>query len=115
MVVFCSYTVACTLGPCSVTCVCLLFLMIRRPPRSTRTDTLFPYTTLFRSPRDILRPFVGKEMDALDDHVVGQDEIAQHRRIVGQPARGGIGRDRAQAGDAIGFAHTEIVADTAAV
>src|SRR3546814_1485634 len=26
------------------------FLMIRRPPRSTRTDTLFPYTTLFRSP-----------------------------------------------------------------
>src|SRR3546814_5838725 len=32
-------------------CVCYLvfFLMIRRPPRSTRTDTLFPYTTLFRS------------------------------------------------------------------
>src|SRR3546814_11681874 len=26
------------------------FLMIRRPPRSTRTDTLVPYTTLFRSP-----------------------------------------------------------------
>src|SRR3546814_3549123 len=26
------------------------FLIIRRPPRSTRTDTLFPYTTLFRSP-----------------------------------------------------------------
>src|SRR3546814_16475376 len=26
-----------------------IFLMIRRPPRSTRTDTLFPYTTLFRS------------------------------------------------------------------
>src|SRR3546814_10470304 len=30
---------------------CLFFLMIRRPPRSTRTDTLFPYTTLFRSAR----------------------------------------------------------------
>src|SRR3546814_4487138 len=29
--------------------------MIRRPPRSTRTDTLFPYTTLFRS-RRIVRP-----------------------------------------------------------
>src|SRR3546814_4166844 len=29
---------------------CSYFLMIRRPPRSTRTDTLFPYTTLFRSP-----------------------------------------------------------------
>src|SRR3546814_12046227 len=28
-----------------------VFLMIRRPPRSTRTDTLFPYTTLFRSVR----------------------------------------------------------------
>src|SRR3546814_12104301 len=27
----------------------VVFLMIRRPPRSTRTDTLFPYTTLFRS------------------------------------------------------------------
>src|SRR3546814_18990425 len=43
-------------------CYCLLlytvfFLMIRRPPRSTRTDTLFPYTTLFRSrsPRKIRR------------------------------------------------------------
>src|SRR3546814_15781643 len=30
--------------------VFVFFLMIRRPPRSTRTDTLFPYTTLFRSP-----------------------------------------------------------------
>src|SRR3546814_14614254 len=32
----------------------VLFLMIRRPPRSTRTDTLFPYTTLFRSPGKII-------------------------------------------------------------
>src|SRR3546814_1549146 len=31
------------------------FLMIRRPPRSTRTDTLFPYTTLFRSLPDLGR------------------------------------------------------------
>src|SRR3546814_2191825 len=30
--------------------VFVFYLMIRRPPRSTRTDTLFPYTTLFRSP-----------------------------------------------------------------
>src|SRR3546814_7707813 len=29
--------------------MCFFFLMIRRPPRSTRTDSLFPYTTLFRS------------------------------------------------------------------
>src|SRR3546814_13938784 len=33
--------------------VCVFFLMIRRPPRSTRTDTLFPYTTLFRSEGDV--------------------------------------------------------------
>src|SRR3546814_10083459 len=32
-----------------MTLLCVFFLMIRRPPRSTRTDTLFPYTTLFRS------------------------------------------------------------------
>src|SRR3546814_15923388 len=32
-------------------CLLIFFLMIRRPPRSTRTDTLFPYTTLFRSSR----------------------------------------------------------------
>src|SRR3546814_19444759 len=32
-----------------MSCFFLFFLMIRRPPRSSRTDTLFPYTTLFRS------------------------------------------------------------------
>src|SRR3546814_11432602 len=32
----------------------VFFLMIRRPPRSTRTNTLFPYTTLFRSPVNTL-------------------------------------------------------------
>src|SRR3546814_11566231 len=34
---------------CSLIVIDFFFLMIRRPPRSTRTDTLFPYTTLFRS------------------------------------------------------------------
>src|SRR3546814_15022001 len=34
---------------CLLICLCVFFLLIRRPPRSTRTDTLFPYTTLFRS------------------------------------------------------------------
>src|SRR3546814_19509988 len=46
-----SYTV-CLFSICAIliyTCFVLFFLMIRRPPRSTRTDTLFPYTTLFRS------------------------------------------------------------------
>src|SRR3546814_16766258 len=38
----------CCISMCSLLC---FLLMIRRPPRSTRTDTLFPYTTLFRSLR----------------------------------------------------------------
>src|SRR3546814_16172161 len=39
-------------------CLWFVFLMIPRPPRSTRTDTLFPYTTLFRSksPSCVLGP-----------------------------------------------------------
>src|SRR3546814_19697903 len=35
------------------------FLMIRRPPRSTRTDTLFPYTTLFRSYQAAMPAWLG--------------------------------------------------------
>src|SRR3546814_4462448 len=38
----------------------MFFLMIRRPPRSTRTDTRFPYTTLFRSPRTARHPLRGR-------------------------------------------------------
>src|SRR3546814_17548779 len=42
--------------------------MIRRPPRSTRTDTLFPYTTLFRS-RALVRPAgeAGLALETFDD------------------------------------------------
>src|SRR3546814_11922030 len=40
----------------------LFFLMIRRPPRSTRTDTLFPYATLFRS-EPILAGWYELELD----------------------------------------------------
>src|SRR3546814_246317 len=39
----------------------LFFLMIRLPPRSTRTDTLFPYTTLFRSNRRAVLGLVGSK------------------------------------------------------
>src|SRR3546814_12207731 len=39
----------CAFKLCRVCVYEFFFLMIRRPPRSTRTDTLFPYTTLFRS------------------------------------------------------------------
>src|SRR3546814_10057759 len=47
------------------------FLMIRRPPRSTRTDTLFPYTTLFRSIKEhkslgINRARAGEFFDLID-------------------------------------------------
>src|SRR3546814_4564507 len=41
--------------------------MIRRPPRSTRTDTLFPYTTLFRSVRSWLKDTLAKIADQWDD------------------------------------------------
>src|SRR3546814_7203033 len=44
--------------------------MIRRPPRSTRTDTLFPYTTLFRSQLHLTLRFIGE----VDRHRA--DEIA---------------------------------------
>src|SRR3546814_5490306 len=42
------------------------FLMIRRPPRSTRTDTLFPYTTLFRSidPEEELESLYGAAVES---------------------------------------------------
>src|SRR3546814_8236474 len=49
--------------------------MIRRPPRSTRTDTLFPYTTLFRSERG--RHTVGDDRAAEgDDHAGKNDPLA---------------------------------------
>src|SRR3546814_2925795 len=40
-----------------------IFLLIRRPPRSTRTDTLFPYTTLFRSHSFPRSPQIGVELN----------------------------------------------------
>src|SRR3546814_5184882 len=48
--------------------ILFFFLMIRRPPRSTRTDTLFPYTTLFRSCRGVA--------ERHQQHVAG-DELRQ--------------------------------------
>src|SRR3546814_13134585 len=45
--------------------------MIRRPPRSTRTDTLFPYTTLFRSAP------VDAYLDAFNKHLVANQTLLQ--------------------------------------
>src|SRR3546814_10848828 len=56
--------------------VALFFLMIRRPPRSTRTDTLFPYTTLFRSPR---RQIVGHQRATRRRIAVDRDGTADAR------------------------------------
>src|SRR3546814_15466853 len=58
--------------------------MLRRPPRSTRTDTLFPYTTLFRSRDAVIVPVV-TQIARLTDRVAkpvcieGADEIVWSR------------------------------------
>src|SRR3546814_21077136 len=65
----------------------LFFLLIRRPPRSTRTDTLFPYTTLFRSEEKALHRVAETELRALARHHValpndGQDSAGDHQPIL---------------------------------
>src|SRR3546814_11960363 len=71
----------------------IIFLMIRLPPRSTRTDTLVPYTTLFRSGRERM-PGVGESAreDALVELVgdpLGDDDAAD-RHVAGvRPLREG--------------------------
>src|SRR3546814_6390883 len=60
----------------------VFFLMIRRPPRSTRTDTLFPYTTLFRS----------HDVYGLVHHI---DRVVDERHLVVQQQTGPqLGGDR---------------------
>src|SRR3546814_6403899 len=58
--------------------------MMRRPPRSTRTDTLFPYTTLFRSRRDELRARARRfdqMMRDRDIHVLGGTSLFRLAKI----------------------------------
>src|SRR3546814_3406077 len=66
--------------------ICLVFvffLMIRRPPRSTRTDTLFPYTTLFRSLLGVLLAVLERverrPQEVLHDGGVLVGELRVHR------------------------------------
>src|SRR3546814_16213020 len=54
---------------------CIVFLMIRRPPRSTRTDTLLPYTTLCRSIDRLGRTLAEARPDAVI--VIGDDQMEQ--------------------------------------
>src|SRR3546814_799031 len=79
MFIFCRY----------ITCV-FFFLMIRRPPRSTRTDTLLPYTTLFRS--DAARV---KEIERTTNHDVKAVEYFIKERL----------KDDAELGPALEFVH----------
>src|SRR3546814_4973239 len=56
----------------------IFFLLIRRPPRSTRTDTLFPYTTLFRSvPQHQVRAHAGRDAAQLPGHA---QDLRRNRR-----------------------------------
>src|SRR3546814_5171417 len=86
--------------------------MIRRPPRPTRTDTLFPYTTLFRS-----RQFRKGESDSdpisvLDGILAACDEIARERpmgdTLVFLPGEREI-RDAHQALEHLKYRHTEVL------
>src|SRR3546814_10907883 len=63
--------------------------MIRRPPRSTRTDTLFPYTTLFRSHHS-LQP--------RGDRCRGHGGAGRQRHLRRLPAPGGLARQRDDGG-----------------
>src|SRR3546814_14795429 len=62
---------------------CLFFfLMIRRPPRSTRTDTLFPYTTLFRS-RPEPHPCRSRQSSGGAGACGGRNAVARTHRATG--------------------------------
>src|SRR3546814_19439398 len=67
--------------------------MIRRPPRSTRTDTLFPYTTLFRSQPHVIAAAL---LRRLQEGVVG--EVQSTRLQVGLAGRR-LGRHQGAADD----------------
>src|SRR3546814_18245787 len=72
----------------------VFFLMIRRPPRSTRTDTLFPYTTLFRSN---ITPGHGIAIEACSKHGANQGSdifthLCRYRQSRRCPCHGDISR-----------------------
>src|SRR3546814_2709753 len=77
-------------------------LVIRRPPRSTRTDTLFPYTTLVRSLCGTLRNCreQGHAVAVVPAHIDVADPCPHHARPVARAdARGGMRKQRAGAED----------------
>src|SRR3546814_16794871 len=80
----------------------LFFLMIRRPPRSTRTDTLFPYTTLFRSEEDDV-----DRVDRLEDRrgnrpaidIAVGEQVHRPARLFEQAPEQRIERDQEEDGE----------------
>src|SRR3546814_16436489 len=83
--------------------------MIRRPPRSTRTDTLFPYTTLFRSDlvhRDVARPLY-HHLHILRPGALGEFaqrvELGELRLVVGVGDAAGAEAVAEAVGDVIGL------------
>src|SRR3546814_12217917 len=82
--------------------VIYVFLMIRRPPRSTRTATLFPYTTLVRSMSHSAAPdrhaCDTHRQDTYDDHPFQplQGRAGADEGLVRALAAGRKGRDRAR-------------------
>src|SRR3546814_12148002 len=64
------------------------FLLIRRPPRSTLTDTLFPYTTLFRSPSPARLPMLyhslAESIHELEKYAAGVKLIERMRNSIRQ-------------------------------
>src|SRR3546814_15455362 len=62
------------------------FLMIRRPPRSTRTDTLFPYTTLFRSQPMMLETRRRLGIARIIERHDRRRDVPDRFRRAGQPA-----------------------------
>src|SRR3546814_8978031 len=70
--------------------VVFFFLILRRPPRSTRTDTLFPYTTLFRSSQ-------GHGHDRRG-HRSSPEHLCRRRQAAGPGRGGGSALGRAQRG-----------------
>src|SRR3546814_13546876 len=70
---------------CICICVLIFFLMIRRPPRSTRTDTLFPYTTLFRSLEHLRR---AAELQAVHARHLDDGPLRRERSLETHDAAG---------------------------
>src|SRR3546814_10410012 len=66
--------------------------MIRRPPRSTRTDTLFPYTTLFRSRRTRVRPGPRRRAAAGPPQSKGEPPLPGRPALDRSPAPAGRGK-----------------------